>query len=109
MESINKVEIKGVVGSVRVFDESEGKVARFSVATNECFKNRDGAEWVETTWHNVTAWNKPGVENIETINKGDTVHLFGHLRAHTYVDPNGCDRAITEVVADRLEIHVNDL
>ncbi len=56
MEQLNKVELRGIVGSVRVQSVADTKVANFSVATNNAFKSQAGAIVIETTWHNVVAW-----------------------------------------------------
>ena len=50
MEQLNKVEIRGIVGSVYVKDFGNTKVANFSVATNHAYKSQDGSLVIETTW-----------------------------------------------------------
>lgn len=101
---INRTEIQGFVGSIKVYEAGDGKVARFSVATQEQFSNRDGAVHIVTTWHNVTAWNKPGVIDIDSIKSGDCVNVVGHLRTQKYVGVDGCDHCVVEIATDKLKI-----
>ena len=103
-EFINKVEIKGFVNSVRVYSVGEGKVARMSVGTQSSHSNRDGEMFIDTAWHNVTAWNGPEIADIDSIAKNQWIHLYGHLRIQRYIDTNQVERAVTEIVADKLEI-----
>ena len=57
MEQLNKVELKGVVGSVRLQKIGNNtQVANFTVATSLAYKDKAGCLIIETTWHNVTAW-----------------------------------------------------
>ena len=52
MEQLNRVELRGTVGSVYVKDFGNTKVANFSLATNYVFKDRDGCPVIETTCYN---------------------------------------------------------
>lgn len=49
MEQLNKVEIRGIIGSVYVKDFGNTKVANISVATNNVYKSQDGGLVIETT------------------------------------------------------------
>ena len=49
MEQLNKLELRGNVGFSRVQVFNSRKVARFSVATNYAYKDRDGMPVIETT------------------------------------------------------------
>mgnify|MGYP003369508556 CR=1 FL=1 len=49
MEQLNKVEIRGIIGSVYVKDFGNTKVANFSVATQYGYKSKDGSAVIETT------------------------------------------------------------
>lgn len=56
MEQLNRIEIRGNVGNVNILKVGDARVAHFSVATNFAYKGRNGEPNIETTWHNVTAW-----------------------------------------------------
>lgn len=100
MESINKIEIQGVVGSVRlntIFDE---QVANFSVATTMMYKNKQGDVIAETTWHNVVVCGSKTSADLTKIEKGSNVHVIGRLRQTKYTDINGTEKLFYEIIAN---------
>lgn len=105
LESLNRVELKGRIGAVKVIRLSETSMARLSVATNYAYKGSDGCAVIETTWHTVVVWEGKGVsrETIESIAKGDAVHVIGRIRLQKYTDSEGVERTIPEIVAHKLE------
>ena len=56
MEQINRIELLGVVGSVRQQRINDRKMAKFTMVTNRAYKNKEGEPVIETQWHNVTAF-----------------------------------------------------
>lgn len=105
MESINKYEIKGTVGNVRVQKFEDTQVANMSVVTNYIYKGRTGTPMVETFWMNVCAWQGKGMpEDFDSIRKGDIVHAKGRLRDRDYTAADGSLRHITEMIADSLDV-----
>lgn len=100
-KSINKVELSGHAGmdpEVRLINENL-KIAKFSLATNESYKNREG-EWIrDTTWHNIVLWNKLATEAEEKVKKGNKVNLTGKLTYRQYIDKNGMKHNFAEVHA----------
>lgn len=101
IDHINKVEIQGLVGSVRLLRLSDKLVARMAVATNRMYKDTDGCIVEETTWHNVSLWEGDGVskETLESIAKYDAIHIEGRLRTLRYTDANESDRSVVEIQA----------
>lgn len=99
----NKVQLMGNLGNDPEVKKMENgrKMARFSVATNESYKNAKG-EWVENTqWHNLTAWGSVA-ENVEkNLFKGTEVLIEGKLVNGNYLDKEGNKKYYTDV-------HVND-
>ena len=71
MEQLNRVELRGTVGSVYVKDFGTTKVANFSVATNDCYKSSQGEPVIETTWHRVIAWESQDTADAFKMKKGD--------------------------------------
>ncbi|MBO7547308.1 MAG: single-stranded DNA-binding protein [Bacteroidales bacterium] len=104
MEQLNKLELRGNVGFSRVQVFNSRKVARFSVATNYAYKDRDGMPVIETTWHNVSAWEGRDIVDPELIRKGTKVHVIGRLRAQNYTDKDGQERDTFEVLATKVEL-----
>jgi len=103
--SINKVELQGFLGrdaEVKTF-ESGRILVNLSVATSESYKNATG-EWVKTTtWHNVVYWKNKKDESFDYLKKGEMIFVTGKLNARKYVDKNGQEKYITEVLAQKLE------
>jgi single-strand DNA-binding protein len=100
----NKVQLIGNLGGDPevVNLESGKKLAKFSIATNESYKNAQGEKVEDTQWHNVIAWGKTAevVENYLT--KGNEVAIEGKLVNRNYEDKDGNKRFVTEVVASEL-------
>lgn len=106
IDSINKVELQGRIGAVKTSQFSAGTVAKLSVATNFMYKDKDGNPVIETTWHAVTVWSGKDIskETLESVKKGDGVHVVGRIRQLRYTDVNGNERTVMEVLAHQLEI-----
>lgn len=100
----NKVQLIGNLGNDPeiITLESGKKLAKFSVATNESYKNKDGEKIADTQWHNVIAWGKTA-DIIETyITKGKEVAIEGKLTSRSYETKEGEKRYITEVVCSEI-------
>ena len=108
MEQLNRVELRGTVGSVYVKDFGNTRCANFSLATNYLFKDRDGCPVIETTWHRVMAWDSPDNADAFRIGKGDRVHVIGRLRVQRYTGVDGVERSLVEIVASKIELVTND-
>ena len=104
MEQINRIELRGTVGFVRTQTVNSRRVARFSVATNYVYKDRAGEPVIETTWHNVSAWEGRGTQDIGKVEKGSKVHVLGRLRGQRYTDAEGIERYSYEVAAQQLNV-----
>ena len=100
-QSLNRVELKGNVGfdpHINTFEEGD-KMMRFSLATNETYKNRRGEFVEETVWHNVVAWAGKSIPEFETIKKGDYLYVTGRIRPIQYQTKDGKEKNGYEVVA----------
>lgn len=103
-EFLNRVELRGRVGlDPRIVQVGESQVARFSIATNETFRGKNGELREEVTWHNVTAWAGRNIMNLNEIRKGIFVSLTGRLRNARYTANDGTERSLVEIVAGRLQ------
>ena len=106
MKTTNKVELNGFIGiEPEVKTLSNGsKLVRFSLATNEDYKNKEG-EWVKnTTWHNVVMWNKVAEKAEETLKKGTRVSVTGRIVNRQYTDKDGNKRSVFEIMASTFEL-----
>lgn len=77
--------------------ESGKKMARFSVATNEDYRDRTGRKERETTWHSIIAWGKVAEIAEQYLTKGKEVAIEGKLVNRSYEDKDGIKRFVTEV------------
>ena len=100
----NKVQLIGRLGKdveVMTFDDGTVK-ARFPVATNEVFKNKEGEKVERTQWHDVVTWGGLAEVAGQHLKKGLEVAVEGRLSYRTYEDGEGHTRYITEVVANEM-------
>jgi single-strand DNA-binding protein len=103
--SVNKVVLLGRLGKdPEVKYTPQGTpVAKFTLATNERFKDKSG-EWQDRTeWHNVTAWQRTAEIVGEYLKKGSQVYIEGSLRTHSWDDKtSGQKKYMTEIVVNEL-------
>ncbi len=99
-KEINKVELRGRIGSVRV-DDGIG-VAAFTLATNRVYRDSDHNPVIETTWHAVKVWK--GTVDFAFLEKGRIAHLEGFLCNRRFTDLNGYETTSVEVRATKCEI-----
>ena len=108
--SINRVELLGRIGqNPKIMTCGDSQMARFSIATNERFKDRSGVLKEETTWHNVTVWASRNTDDFRLLKKGVLVHVVGKIRNAKYQNAEGEDRYFTEVSATRINIRRENL
>ena len=102
----NKVQLIGNLGNAPEVKtiESGKKLARFSVATNESYRNATGEKVTETTWHNLVAWGKVAEIAEKYLTKGSEVAIEGKLINRSYTDKDGNKKYITEVQVNELLI-----
>ncbi|AWX44862.1 Single-stranded DNA-binding protein [Flagellimonas maritima] len=100
----NKVQLIGNLGNDPeiVLLENGSKLAKFSIATNESYKNSEGEKVTDTQWHNIVAWGKTAeiVENY--LMKGKEVAIEGKLVTRSYETKEGEKRYITEIKCNEL-------
>ncbi len=100
--SVNKVILVGNVGKdpeIRSF-QSGGRVAKFSIATSENWKDKSTGERKEKTeWHNIVIYNDRLIEVVERyVKKGAKLYVEAQLETRKYTDQAGAERSTTEVV-----------
>lgn len=100
----NKVQLIGNVGNapeVRNLEKGK-KVASFSIATNEFFKNSQGEKVQNTQWHNIVAWGKTAEIVEQYVGKGKEIAIEGKLSSRSYETTEGEKRYVTEIVANEI-------
>ena len=100
----NKVQLIGNLGNAPEVRNTEAgkKLVRFSVATNEQYKNAKGERVTETQWHNLIAWGKVAEIAEKFLVKGTEVAIEGKLINRNYMDKEGNKKYITEIQVTEL-------
>ncbi|MBD3863294.1 MAG: single-strand DNA-binding protein [Olleya marilimosa] len=100
----NKVQLIGNLGQdPEIINlESGKKLARFTLATNESYKNTNGEKITDTQWHQIVAWGKTADIIEKYVVKGKEVAIDGKLTTRTWQDKDGMKRYTTEVVCNEL-------
>lgn len=104
MEELNRIELQGRIGNIKVYEVGNTKTARLSLATHQMFDANDGTKVIDTTWHDVSVWQDNIKDDLESIKKCDILHVIGRVRRQRYIGANGEERYSYEVVAHRAEI-----
>ena len=76
------------------------KLAKFSVATNESYRDESGKEVKETMWHNLIVWGKQADIAAKYLKKGSEVAIEGKLSNRNYTDKEGVKRYVTEIIVN---------
>lgn len=95
----NKVQLIGNIGNAPEIRSTEQgkKFARFSMATNENYRNQSGDKVTETNWHNLVAWGKVAEIAEKYLGKGSEVAVEGKLVSRSFTDREGNKKYVTEV------------
>ncbi len=104
MEQINRIELLGIIGSVRLQNVADKRMAKFTMVTNRAFKNKEGAPVIETQWHNVTAFEGKNIHDLDLLQKGRAVHVWGRLQVQHYTGLDGTDRTSVDVICNKLDL-----
>lgn len=100
----NKVQLIGNLGNDPeiITLESGKKLAKFSLATNETYKNAQGESVTDTQWHNIVVWNKTAEIVEKYLSKGKEVAVEGKLTTRSYDDKDGIKKHMTEIIVNEL-------
>ena len=95
----NKVQLIGNLGANPEIKTLDGgrKLARFTVATNETYRNAKGDKVTDTQWHTLIAWGKVAEIAEKYLKKGSEVAIEGKLINRSYNDKDGNKKYSTEV------------
>lgn len=103
---VNKVILIGNLGAdpeVRHL-ENGSVVGRFSIATNERYKDKSGETKTLTEWHDIIVWRKLAEIAEQYLTKGKMVYVEGKLTHRKWTDKDNIERYTTEVVANNFQI-----
>jgi len=85
-----------------LFLEGNIPVAKFSLATTETFKDRNGKPLSQTEWHTVVLWRGLAELAQKYLHKGSLVYIEGRLRTRSWEDKEGHKKFATEIIGDNL-------
>ncbi|HNG89058.1 MAG TPA: single-stranded DNA-binding protein, partial [Saprospiraceae bacterium] len=80
--------------------ENGTSVGRFSLATNENYKDREGNWQTMTDWHNIVVWRDLADRAKNMLKKGSTVYVEGKISYRKYTDKDGVEKNLTDIVAN---------
>jgi len=104
MAGVNKVILVGNLGrdpEVRTI-ESGAKVATFTLATTEVYKNKEGNKVEQTEWHRIVLWRGLAEVAEKYLRKGKPVYIEGKIATRKYTDKDNVERTVTEIIADNM-------
>jgi single-strand DNA-binding protein len=106
MRGLNKVMLIGNVGADPVVQVLEGmvKVAKFSLATSESYKDDKGQVQVNTEWHNIVLWRGLADLSEKYIHKGSLVYIEGKIKTRSYEDKQGVKKYVSEVIGESITL-----
>jgi single-strand DNA-binding protein len=100
----NHVQLAGRLGAnpeVKTLDNGS-KLARFTIAVTETYKNKKGEKITDVQWHAIVAWgNLAGIAE-RILQKGTPVIVDGKILHRTYTGKDGQKRSSTEIVANEI-------
>lgn len=99
--SVNKVILLGRLGKEPelTYTPSGSAVCKFSLATTEKYKGKDGNKHENTTWHNIVVWGKQAEILKEYLAKGRELYIEGRIDNRSY-ESKGEKKYITEIVVE---------
>ncbi|MBP6411371.1 MAG: single-stranded DNA-binding protein [Pseudarcicella sp.] len=104
MKGLNKVTLIGNLGNDPEVLELQDKikVAKFSLATSESYKDEKGQKHSITDWHSIVLWRGLAELAEKYLTKGSMVYLEGKLKTRFFEDKNGEKKYVTEVIGEQL-------
>lgn len=102
MKSVNKHVVLGYLGTnpeVKTLENVETKVAKFTVATDDSYRDKNGKKVEQTDWHNIVAWRGLAEISEKMLKKGSRVYIEGKSKTRKWDDKDGNKRETTEIIA----------
>jgi single-strand DNA-binding protein len=104
MKGLNKVLLLGNLGKDPEVLTLEGnvKVAKFSLATSETYRDDKGQSHTTTEWHSIVLWRGLAELAEKYLHKGSSVYIEGKNKTRSYDDKQGSKRYVTEVIGEQI-------
>ncbi len=84
--------------------ENGSTVGKFSVATNEYYRDNNNELQQQTEWHDVVVWRQLADQAEKILRKGALVYIEGKIAHRKYTDKNGVERTLTEIAASTFKL-----
>jgi single-strand DNA-binding protein len=106
MAGINKAILVGNLGKDPELRYLEGNIAkvRFSLATSEFYKDKNGNRIEQTEWHNIVMWRGLAENAEKLLKKGMQVYIEGKIQTRQWTDKEGNKKNTTEILAESFVI-----
>jgi len=106
MEQINKVEVLGTMGNVRIYNPpGQPPFARFSVVTKRVYYQKStDSDIVENTWHSVVLNQDRNFPDLSILQGGGTCHVIGRIRNSKYLGQDGQERYSSDIIAQSVKL-----
>ena len=103
--SLNKVMLIGRVGQdPQVRQVGDNKVASFTLATSEKYRDRNGEVKEQTEWHNIVIWGKMAETAEKYVTKGLQLYVEGKIKTEKYAAKDGTEKFITRIMANSIQL-----
>lgn len=104
--NLNKALLIGRLGKAPEVNyiKPDTPVAKFSLATSETYKSREGDKKEVTEWHNIVAWRNTAKFCESYLEKGMLVYVEGKIQTRKWEGQDGVTRYSTDIVADQIKI-----
>lgn len=101
---INKIILIGNVGSApEINNVGDTQVAKFTLATSETYKDKNGEKQTVTEWHNLAAWRGLAKVVEQYVKKGAKLYVEGKITYRNY-EKDGVKKYYTEIVVNNMEM-----
>lgn len=102
MTGVNKVIVLGNLGKDPELRFLEGNIAkvRFSLATTEIYRDKNGNKAEHTEWHHIVLWRTLAENAAKLLKKGSRIYLEGKLQTVNWTDKAGHKKTVTEIVGE---------
>jgi single-strand DNA-binding protein len=104
--NLNKVMLIGRLGKKPEVNyiKPDVPVARFSIATSESYKNKEGEKVETTEWHNIVSWRNNAKFAENYLDKGMLVYIEGKLQTRKWDAQDGTTKYSTEIITNEIKI-----
>lgn len=102
---VNKVILVGNVGKdpeVKYLDNGTA-FARFTLATSETYKDKEGNKQSKTEWHNIVLWRGLAEVAEKYVKKGNPLYIEGKITNRSY-EKDGSTKYFTEIVGNEMKM-----